>query len=227
MSFHLPASEAEALSFYERSWRDGGSVPTIRDVMRALDLSCPRSAELVLQRLMRKGYLRHTPKIARAYRLPYSPDTAIQQGRHTASATAPMHQTGSRVPIVGRVPGGPPSTQERENLGELHLPMRVSPGSYAVRVEGDSMKDAHILDGDVVVADPSVTPTDGSVVIAVVGEEYTIKTLRHPSGKEWWLDAANDDFKSIHPQLETDRVEASIVALFRGRIGKRPPSRSW
>lgn len=89
------------------------------------------------------------------------------------------------------------------------------------------MKDAHVLDGDLVIADPAVAPADGAVVLAVIDEAYTIKTFRRPKGQDWWLEAANDDFRSIHPKYGTDRVEASIVALFRERIGKRPPSQSW
>jgi repressor LexA len=135
---------------------------------------------------------------------------------------------GSFIPIVGRVPGGRPSSQEIENdLGHFILPLRASSEAFAVLVDGDSMRDAHILGGDYVIGDPNVEPRDLSVVIAMIDGQQTVKTLRRPQGRKWWLEPANDDFPPIHPQMEGDGVRATVVAVVRLAVDRRAPAKPW
>jgi SOS-response transcriptional repressor LexA len=112
-------------------------------------------------------------------------------------------------------------------LGEVTLPFSVSEGAFAVRVMGNSMRDAHIVDGDIAICDPAIEADDRSTVIALVDGDYTIKTLRRNASQEWWLEPANDQFRPILPRMEGDRVAASVVGLIRERVGKAPRVNAW
>ncbi len=110
--------------------------------------------------------------------------------------------------------------QEAEDLGELHLQIRASNRAFAIRIVGDSMRDAHVVDGDIVVADPEEQPLDRSIVLALIDGEYTVKVLRKTSST-WWLEAANESYRPVIPKREGDRVEA-IAHGFK-RLQPHPP----
>lgn len=198
--------------------------PTVRDVMVFLGLKNTRGPERHLRALAEKGYLQHFPKTSRAYRIPIAaswPNELMDSRESTA-----RHSENRRIPVIGRAPGGKPSAQELEELGEVCLPIRVSENAFAVRVVGNSMRDAHIIDGDVVVVDPAQEPLDRSIVLAEIDHEYTVKVLRKtPSA--WWLEPANEDFAPVIPRIVNDRVVAPIVALYRPKLGRRERTAEW
>ena len=221
----LSDRQAAVLKFFQEC--SATAPPTVREVMQFLGLRNPRGAAGHLTALVRKGYLTHRPRTSRGYRLRL--DSAVepalsapgQEGDAPRSANKEVRPAESRIPIRGRVPAGTPSLQEEEDLGHIALPISVSERAFAVSVYGDSMRDAHIIDGDLVVVDPAVIPTDRATVLAIIDGNYTIKTLRKNAQGEWWLEPANDQVRPIVPRVDGDRADATVVALVRLRLGKR------
>ncbi|MCE7895081.1 MAG: repressor LexA [Sorangiineae bacterium PRO1] len=201
----LNQRQRQVLAFFNESVGATGAPPTIRQVMGHCGLKSPRGAELQLRALATRGFLEHEPGGRPAYRPKYL-------------------RSGSAVPIVGRAPAGHPSEQPEEHEGVLHLPWRVSARSFAIRAVGDSMIDAHLLDGDLAVVDPEHEARDGNIVLAMLSGECTIKRFR-ARGKSWILEPANSTYRELVPTVEGDRVVGCIVALFRDmtpyRLGER------
>jgi repressor LexA len=101
------------------------------------------------------------------------------------------------VPIVGTVAAGVPILAQENIEDVVHFPERWAPtGSFLLKVKGDSMVDAHILDGDYVLVQPQKTARDGEIVVALIGDDATVKRF-HKTSRGVTLKAENPRFKAI------------------------------
>ena len=126
----------------------------------------------------------------------------------------------SEIPMLGSVKAGFPSATEDAledtvNLNDLLIQKRDL--TYLVEVDGDSMIDAHIEDGDMVIAERTNTARDGQIVIANVDGEFTMKYFRQDpkNPAKAWLEPANKRFSNIYPEHNLE-----IVAIVKGVIRK-------
>lgn len=121
------------------------------------------------------------------------------------------------VSVLGLVKAGFPSAGEEQVLDTMSLDeflIEKKEATYLLEVDGDSMIEAHIADGDLVVAERTNVAKDGDIVIAEVDGEWTMKYYREKSGKRW-LEAANKNYKPIYPA-----EELKIAAVVKGVIRK-------
>jgi SOS regulatory protein LexA len=123
----------------------------------------------------------------------------------------------ANVPMLGYVTAGFPATVEEEladtvNLDELLI--KNKPITYMLEVDGDSMIDAHIEKGDMVLVEKRTTAKDGEIVIAEVDGEFTMKYFREKGNKRW-LEPANKNYKPIYPEHSLN-----VVALLKAVIRK-------
>jgi repressor LexA len=159
----LTKRQQEIFDFIKKYSAKHGYPPTVRDIGKAIGLGSPSTVHAHLHNLEKLGVLKRDPSKPRALEL------LREQAR---KAVAP-----SGLPLVGRVAAGAPVLAE-ENIEEY---VEVPPiaggedGEYVLRIAGDSMKDAGILDGDHVVVRPQDTARNGEIVVALVGEEATVK----------------------------------------------------
>lgn len=120
------------------------------------------------------------------------------------------------MPLLGSVKAGFPSAVD-EVLETLNLEdylIKKKRETYMVEVDGYSMIDAHITDGDIAIAERTNVAKNGDIVIANIDGEFTMKYLR-TDGKKTWLEPANKDFKPLYPQ-----ESLTVVAIIRGVIRK-------
>jgi SOS regulatory protein LexA len=120
------------------------------------------------------------------------------------------------VPVLGLVEAGFPSTAEEESLDTMSFDeylIENKEASYILEVKGDSMIDAGIREGDLVVAERKGEPRDGDIVIAEVDGGWTMKYFRK-RGKEIYLEPANKKYRNIYPS-ESMRVAAIVKAVIR------------
>ena len=177
----LTKRQQEIFDFIKRYSAKYGYPPTVRDIGKAVGLASSSTVHAHLANLEKAGLLRRDPSKPRAIELL---DRAIENVRDTVeSGMRSVGVGGGRVPVVGHVAAGAPVLAE-ENIEDYVDVPSVAGGEEAefiLKVKGDSMIDAGILEGDYVVVRRQDTANDGEIVVALVGEEATVKTFYRES----------------------------------------------
>jgi repressor LexA len=174
------------LEFRERQ----GCSPSIPEIQRKFGIRSPNGVAGHLASLEAKGYIRRAERGSRQID-PTGPEQ-VERG--------PLVD----LPMRGSIPAGSPDgiaghgdgyvTVDQSTLG-----FRPKTGAFALRVRGDSMRDAGILDGDVVVVEPSRAPRESQIVAALIDGECTLKRLVRENGT-WYLKAENPAYPELFPQ---------------------------
>jgi repressor LexA len=163
VELNLTKRQQEIFDFVKQYVSEHGYPPTVRDIGKAIGLTSSSTVHAHLANLEKLGVLRRDPTKPRAIEL--LKDRARQ-------AVAP-----AGLPVVGQVAAGQPVLAD-ENIEE-YVPVPGiaggDDGEFVLRVKGDSMKEAGILEGDFVIVRRQETATDGDIVVALVGEEATVK----------------------------------------------------
>ena len=170
--------------------QENGYSPSVREIGAAVGLRSTASVSYHLQQLQAKGLL-------------LSPGA---KGRKRAIVTA---QRPGQIPVVGVVTAGLPILALENQEGTISWD--GDPQCFALRVRGDSMINAGILDGDMVVVRPQPSADDGQIVVARIGDEATVKRLSRRDGQVWLL-PENDAYSPI------DGTEAELVGLVKAVI---------
>jgi repressor LexA len=162
----LTKRQQEIFDFIKRYSAKYGYPPTVRDIGKAVGLASSSTVHAHLSNLEKVGLLRRDPSKPRAIEL---------LDRAAESVKSIVRPSG--LPLVGHVAAGQPVLAEENIEDYVEVPDIAGGeiGDYVLRVRGDSMKDAGILEGDVVVVRPQDTAEDGDIVVALVGEEATVK----------------------------------------------------
>jgi repressor LexA len=166
----LTKRQQEIFDFIKKYSAKYGYPPTVRDIGKAVGLASSSTVHAHLANLEKVGLLRRDPSKPRAIEL---------LDRAMDAAKSIVRPNG--LPLVGQVAAGQPVLAE-ENIEEyVDIPSVAGgeDGEYVLRVRGDSMKDAGILEGDLVVVRSQQAATDGDIVVALVGEEATVKRFFH------------------------------------------------
>ena len=166
MDLKLTKRQQEIFDFIKRYSSRHGYPPTVRDIGKAVGLASSSTVHAHLANLEKVGLLRRDPSKPRAIEML---DKAVEGVKSVVRPNG--------LPLVGQVAAGQPVLAE-ENIEEyVEVPGLAGgeDGEYLLRVRGDSMKDAGILEDDHVVVRPQSTSKDGQIVVALVGEEATIK----------------------------------------------------
>ena len=166
----LTKRQQEIFDFIRKYSARYGYPPTVRDIGKAVGLASSSTVHAHLANLEKIGLLRRDPSKPRAIELL---DKAVGSAVESVKGIV----RGDDLPLVGSDAAGQPILAE-ENIEEyVPVPQLAGgdDGSYLLRIKGDSMKDAGILEGDFVVVSPQDTAGDGEIVVALLGEEATVK----------------------------------------------------
>jgi repressor LexA len=195
VELNLTKRQREIFEFIKRYSGEHGYPPTVRDIGKAIGLTSSSTVHAHLSNLEKLGLLRRDPTKPRALEL---------LGEAARKVVRP-----AGLPLVGRVAAGAPVLAE-ENI-EDYVPVPDiaggDQGEYVLRVYGDSMKNAGILDSDYVVVRPQKTAADGEIVVALVGEEATVKRF-----------FKEDDHVRLEPENEAFEPIRSRDAEIIGRV---------
>ena len=178
------------LEFVNQFVQENGFAPSVREIGAAVGLSSTASVSYHLQQLQSKGLLQSTGV----------------KGRKRALVTA---QRPGQIPVVGVVTAGMPILALENQEGTISWD--GDPSCFALRVRGDSMINAGILNGDMVVVRPQTTADDGQIVVARIEDEATVKRLRRRDGAIWLM-PENDAYSPI------DGTEAELIGLVKAVI---------
>ncbi len=123
----------------------------------------------------------------------------------------------NEIPLLGSIKAGFPSNAEEVELNTINIDSYLTTSkkanSFLLKVDGESMIDAHIADGDMVLVEKTEVAKDGDIVIADIDGESTMKYFRKEGGKVW-LEPANKNFKNIYPEQYL-RITAIVKAVIR------------
>ena len=178
------------LDYVNQFVQENGYAPSIREIGEAVGLRSTASVSYHLRQLQEKGLLQ-------------SPGS---KGRKRAISTGVRP---GQIPVVGLVTAGIPILAVE--IQEGTIPWEGDPGCFALRVRGESMINAGILSGDLVVVRPQQTAMDGQIVVARIGDEATVKRLSRRNGQVWLL-PENPDFEPI------DGSEAELIGLVKAVV---------
>src|SRR5690348_17492257 len=198
---HLTARQQQILDWIRGYLESTGMPPTRAEIASGLGFSTPSSAEDHLQALARKGAIEILPGASRGLRLKEMPGVPIQ----------------GTLPLVGRVAAGQPILAV-ENIESHHRvdPALFSPrADYLLRVRGDSMRDAGILDGDLAAVHRAREARTGQIVVARIEDEVTVKRLRILASSVR-LEPANPDYVPI--EIDPRHTPFAIEGLYVGVI---------
>ncbi|MGZ8409250.1 MAG: transcriptional repressor LexA [Hyphomicrobium sp.] len=230
----LTKKQYQLLLFIDQSLKEAGVSPSFEEMKEALGLRSKSGIHRLITALEERGFLRRLPHRARALEVLRLPENSVQPGRReagralsssnviradfkfqSAQAASPDHAV--QLPICGRIAAGTPIEALREYSRNITVPASlVSIGEhYALEVEGDSMIDAGILDGDTVVIQRCDNAENGTIVVALVdNEEVTLKRLRR-RGQSIALEPANGAYETRICGPDQVKVQGRLVGLFR------------
>lgn len=208
------------LNFIAESLRERGYPPTIREIGTALGIASTNGVRYYLDRLEQSGKIRRDRWTSRGIELQTAePAETVPHGvvsRFARRAPEPIE-----IPLLGRVAAGAPILAE-ENIEDTILidGALVRPGKhFALRVRGDSMKNAGIFDGDIVIVRHEAPVRSGEIGVVLIGDEATVKRV-FPRREKLLLLPENDDYEPIEvrPGDPETRVAGKVVGVFR-RLG--------
>ncbi len=202
----ITTRQRQILDFIRAEIHRRGFPPSVREIGEAVGLSSSSTVHSHLSALESKGLLRRDPTKPRALEVLDYRDTerAVDYGRVYA------------VPLVGQVAAGQPILAAENIEATLALPSEFAEeNTFILRVRGESMIEAGILDGDMVVVRSQSTASDGDIVVAMIDEEATVKRFFRREGRVL-LKPENSAMEPIWADRHADfAVLGKVVALFR------------
>ncbi|MGD8391736.1 MAG: transcriptional repressor LexA [Desulfobacterales bacterium] len=208
MQSRLTPKQQSVLDYLQREIANSGQVPSLRQAAADLGVSHTAIAQ-ILKALEEKGYLKREGRYSRTVHL-------LNRARETTAL-----QRWREIPIIGRVTAGLPMYAQTEWEGSIVLDAAVyrNPNIFALRVKGDSMKDAGILNGDLAICEPRQYAQNGEIVVALINsEEATVKRFfLHDDHIE--LRPENTDFAPMRYGFGEVLVQGKIIGIHRGPEG--------
>ena len=207
----LTERQRQTLSYIAETVTERGYPPSVREICEAMGLASSSTVHSHLQALQRKGYLSIDPTKPRAIELHFDADTGLALDRRPARS----------VPLLGRIAAGVPIMAEEQVEDVYPMPADlVGDGNiFMLEVKGDSMIDAGILDGDLVIVRQQPTAHSGEIVAAMMPSEYgdaheaTVKTIRH-RGSAIVFEPANESMEPFEAPSGTE-ILGKVVGVFR------------
>lgn len=196
----ISPKQLEILEYIKSQILERGFPPAVRDICEAVHLKSTSSVHSHLETLEKNGYIRRDPTKPRAIEIL---DDSFNMRREMVN-----------VPIIGRVAAGEPILAEQNIEDYFPIPMEFMPNNqtFILKVQGESMINAGILDGDMVIVEQPATARNGEMVVALIEDGATVKTFYKEDG-HIRLQPEND---TMDPIIVTDvQILGKVIGLFR------------
>jgi repressor LexA len=225
----LTRKQHELLMFIHERIKESGVSPSFDEMKDALDLASKSGIHRLITALEERGFIRRLAHRARALevvklpeeaaprtRQPFKPQV-VEGSRPAAAASVRAANDSYDLPVLGRIAAGTPIEAIQHERDRIAVPADMINGGehFVLEVQGDSMIEAGILDGDYVVIKKGDTATSGEIVVALVmGEEATLKRFRKKAGSIA-LEAANPRYQTRVFGPDQVEVQGKLVGLIR------------
>ena len=223
----LTKKQRDLLEFIHKRLQRDGVPPSFDEMKDALDLRSKSGIHRLITALEERGFIRRLAHRARAIEIVKFPDdmapagfkpTVIEGGKPEPKIPEmPKGLAAQEVPIMGKIAAGVPISAIQDNTHAVTVPPEMigSGEHFALTVEGDSMIDAGIHDGDTVIIRQGASAIQGDIVVALVDdEEATLKTFRRENGAIA-LEAANPAYETRRFTSDRVKVQGKLVGLIR------------
>lgn len=203
----LSDKQREILAFLHETITRVGYPPSMREICDAVGLASSSSVSHQLTQLELRGFIRRDPNLNRAIEI-------LVELEGNPDAVRVSDEDVVNVSLVGRIAAGIPITAEQNVEAVFPLPRQVvgQGNVFMLRVQGDSMIDAAICDGDYVVVREQQTAENGDIVAAMLDDEATVKVFKQRDGKTWLL-PRNSAYEPIDGDFA--KVLGKVVAVIR------------
>lgn len=227
----LTRKQHELLRFIQERVRETGVPPSFDEMKDALDLKSKSGIHRLIMALEERGFIRRLPNRARALEILRTTDSVgtmrsklapnvVELGRPKPQVPAPAPEESGRsitIPVMGRIAAGVPvSAIQNQSHSITVSPDLITGGEhYALEVRGDSMMEAGILDGDLVVIRKQDSANTGDIIVALIDdEEATLKRFRR-RGSSIALEAANPAYETRVLGPDRVKIQGRLVSLVR------------
>jgi repressor LexA len=223
----LTKKQKDLLLFIHERMADGDIAPSFDEMREALDLKSKSGIHRLITALVERGYLERLPHRARALEVKKLPEgykpggsdktRAGTQAREIEKVHAGVLAQFQSIPMYGRIAAGTPIEAIRHEGHSVDVPPTLlgKGDHYALEVDGDSMVNIGIQDGDTVIIRRCENAEDGAVVVALVeGEEVTLKRIKREKGKVILI-PENDNYEPRVLNPDQVQIQGRLVSLFR------------
>lgn len=229
----LTRKQYQLLMYIHTCLKESGVPPSFDEMKGALDLKSKSGIHRLITGLEERGFIRRLPHKARALEVLRLPENAPQTERPSVTHFAPRLVSNNSAPLAGitriddsesislplygRIAAGTPIEALRDESEHVDVPTSMLGGGdhYALEVEGDSMIDAGIFDGDMVIIERCETAENGAIVVALVDDaEVTLKRLRR-KGHSIALEPANKSYETRIFGPDRVNVQGRLIGLMR------------
>jgi repressor LexA len=211
MGKELTERQESILNFIKQFVRENGFPPTLREIGKNFGISSTFGVKRHLEALVKKGFINIESYASRGIAL-------IRNESDVASPFSPSaDELFVKIPVVGRVAAGSPilAIENIESTMVIDSSyLKNAENSFALRVQGDSMIEAGIKEGDLVIVSPEENSRSGDIVVALLDDEATVKRLQ-VKGKEITLIPENNDYSPI---VVKDKESFKIIGKIKGVV---------
>jgi repressor LexA len=196
----LTSIQKKILEFLIDQIKGKGIPPTLADVARHFGYKNRATVQQHFQAIEKKGYIKKNPKLARGIELTLEEKFFVPR------------------PVLGEVAAGNPLTIYPDAIDTVQLPTiaRMPQDSFLLRVKGDSLKDAYIFSGDIVIVNPNLEPKNGQIVVAILDDAAVVKRY-NKKRNEIELVSENPDYKPIviDKKYASFKIVGIVVGIYR------------
>ncbi len=213
MTKHDALRKQRIIDYIAATVRESGYPPSVREIAAAVGLASTSAVHHHLSAMEKDGLLERDATQSRALRL--TPAAMLSSGSGSDVLVRGAESGTAAIPIVGEIAAGGPIEAYQDASETVSVPdiINTSAGTYVLRVRGDSMVDAHIMDGDLVVIREQQTAHDGDIVVAQVDENAVTLKRFFKERNRVRLQPANESYE---PQFYDDvRIQGKLVGVIR------------
>lgn len=200
MKTELTEIQKNILNFLIEQIKGKGIPPTLADIAKYFGYKNRATVQQHLQSIEKKGYIRKNPKLSRGIELTLEDKFFVPK------------------PVLGEVAAGNPLTIYPDAIDTVELPTiaRMPKDSFLLRVKGDSLKDAYIFSGDIVIVNPNLEPKNGQIVVAILDDAAVVKRF-YKKKNEIELISENPEYKPIviDKKYASFKVVGLVIGVYR------------
>jgi repressor LexA len=222
----LTKKQKNLLMFINKKLRSSGVSPSYEEMKQSLNLKSKSGIHRLISALEERGFIRRLPHKARALEVIKLPETASANDIYNSFSPSVIkggldedkkNNDGKEIPVLGKIAAGTPVEAIQNEISRIPIPSNLEKNGeyFGLKIQGDSMIDAGINEGDTVIVKKTDTADNGKIVVALIDDhEAMLKRIRR-KGKTVALESANKNYETKIFGPDRVKVQGIIVSLYR------------